>query len=187
MQGNRPFITRPGMSCEGITLDIQDDSNRRNEQMKAVCKECGAHCCRYGGAIATDLEVRAIAALGHPNHFKRVADDVLITPWGESGFCPYLEGNKCIIHSVRPLRCRAYPIFQIGTGEIFVAECPLLPYVSTEEVEQYAQLLSQCPSRIVRIAAAHMGQHQETLEMRASRFRNLKPEEAIAVILAQNR
>ena len=168
-------------------MDAQDESSGiRAERMKAVCRDCGSHCCRYGGAIATDLEVRAIVALGHPNYFERVAEDVLITHWGENGFCPYLEGHECTIHSVRPFRCRAYPVFQVGTGDVFVAECPLLAYVSPEEVEQSAQLLSQCPSRIVRIAAAHMNHHRETLEIRGSRFSRLLPEEAVSAILGQD-
>ncbi|TFF94207.1 YkgJ family cysteine cluster protein [Candidatus Thorarchaeota archaeon] len=149
-------------------------------KMQKVCRNCGAHCCKYGGAIATKLEVQAILDSGYEDHFERIAQDVFITRWGADGICPYLLDAQCSIYEVRPLRCRAYPVLQVSTGEVLIAECPLLSFVSATEIERHNKLLSACPPSIVQPAAEYMEQHREVLAMRSSRFDKLTVGEAIA-------
>lgn len=163
---------------EGQSQMNPDDTT--SEIMKGVCIRCGAHCCKYGGAIATELEVQAVVESGYANHFEMVADNVFITRWGDKGVCPYLVESECSIYEVRPLRCRVYPVIQVSSGEILVADCPLLPFLSPDELERSSRLLSLCPSHIVQGAAEHMEQYKTVLEMRCSRFEQICIEEAIA-------
>lgn len=151
-----------------------------SEMMRQVCVECGAQCCKYGGAIATELEVQAIVDSGYEDHFERIAANVLITEWGEEGVCPYLVGSQCSIYEVRPFRCRAYPVVQFSSGEVLVARCPLLPLLSAAEIERNGKLLARCPPAIVRPAARYMERHRDVLAIRSSRFEKMTLEEAIA-------
>lgn len=145
---------------------------------RSICVECGAHCCRYGGAVATKEETLAIVNAGYPDCFEVVSEDVRITQWNENGDCPYLDDNACSIYEVRPLRCRAYPIFQIATGEVFLSLCPLSQYVSHSEMRGYVRLLMQCPRSFVDDAAGHLQIHAQALEKKLRRFRT-KPADSL--------
>ncbi|RDE10979.1 MAG: hypothetical protein C4K49_12470 [Candidatus Thorarchaeota archaeon] len=138
---------------------------------RSICVECGAHCCRYGGAVATKEEVRAIVNAGYPDYFDIISEDVRITSWYENGDCPYLHDNACSIYEVRPLRCRAYPILQIATGEVFLSLCPLSPFLPHSEMRGYVRLLMQCPRSFVDEAARHLQFHAQALDKKLSRFK----------------
>lgn len=178
-----PYYVTLHLVVEGFTVCSEtDDGSSRVEAMKSTCRQCGAHCCTYGGAVATALEVRAVVELGHPNHFERLSDNVFVTSWGDDGVCPYLNRTTCEIYDVRPLRCRAYPVVQMSNGEIVVANCPLLPYLKPSEIRQRSSLLSRCPSESVRHTARFMERHHSDLEMRSSRFEKMSVDEALAML-----
>jgi Fe-S-cluster containining protein len=138
---------------------------------RSICIECGAHCCRDGGAVATNEEVLAILNAGYPDYFEVVSEDVRITSWQENGDCPYLHDNTCSVYEVRPLRCRAYPILQIASGEVFLSLCPLGQHLSHSEMRGYVRLLMQCPRSFVDDAARHLQVHSQALEKKLRRFK----------------
>ncbi len=135
-----------------------------------ICKSCGSHCCKFGGAVATGNEVSAIVEMGYPNHFISVSEDVFITEWGDDMACPYLTDGECEIYEVRPLRCRAFPVFQTGSGEVFLSQCPIASYLSQVEITAMARKLSECPSEILEGAASHLEPYVKALERKISRF-----------------
>lgn len=148
------------------SIDVHDSSN----DALNICKSCGSHCCKFGGAVATRSEVSAIIEMGYPNHFTAVSEDVFITDWGDDMTCPYLSDGKCEIYEVRPLRCRAFPIFQTGSGQVFLSQCPIASLLSEEEIHNMVEKLAECPSEILEGAASYMGPYAKKLERKISRF-----------------
>ncbi len=62
---------------------------------------------------------------------------VTVYRWLIKGFCPFyrLASSKCIIHDVKPLACRMYPlILNVETGEVMVS-------IKCDWVEQYMEQL----------------------------------------------
>lgn len=151
--------------------DMDGGSQNKLESPAQVCAQCGVHCCRLGGAVATREEVLAVRAAGYKDHFERVAADVYVTRWTHDGTCPYLVETTCSIYDMRPLRCRAFPVFQTGSGEVFLAKCPLEQVLSSKDVRATRDLLLQCPDDVVRDAAKHLNPHASTLEKRMKRYR----------------
>ncbi len=47
----------------------------------------------------------------------------------EGEHCPFLEGDRCAVHSVKPQQCRTYPFWPeiVGLDETWRAEAPYCP------------------------------------------------------------
>ncbi len=134
------------------------------------CEECGSVCCRLGGAVASRTEVVGIVAAGYQNYFERVAPDVYITRWYNGGVCPYLDGTRCSIYEMRPLRCRAFPVFQMDDGAIYLALCPLASSMSKRDIDDLTELLIQSPVDQLSVAGEYLRPHSRVLQRRLSRF-----------------
>ena len=93
-------------------MSYEDTGTDEGQRPEDICAECGSHCCKLGGVVATRNEVDAILAEGYPNYFIRLSDEVYGVEWGDDGHCPYLDQSKCSIYSVRPLGCRMFPVVQ---------------------------------------------------------------------------
>ncbi len=86
-----------------------------------VCRMCG-ECCRKLGKVVfdprtgriyiEDLEVEWIEGL---ERYKDFPHPIKIP-------CPFLKGNRCEIHDIRPRSCREFPLL---TGDLGV-DCPAL-------------------------------------------------------------
>jgi Fe-S-cluster containining protein len=156
-----------------ILMGISDDPSSGlsiADERLGHCKSCGSHCCKFGGAVATRNEVTAIIEMGYPDYFVSVSNDVFITRWGADMTCPYLNEGACEIYEVRPLRCRAFPVFQTASGEVFLSQCPIASSLSEEEITSMARKLSECPSEILEGAASYLEPYSKTLERKISRY-----------------
>ncbi len=151
-------------------MNPRDPNADENQSLEELCFECGAHCCRLGGVIATQNEVDAIIAEGFPNHFISVTQDVYGTDWGADGDCPYLEENKCSIYSVRPLGCRMFPVVQTRSNGIVLVHCPLGVQLTEDEKARRKQLLEQRPDYLLKGSEHHRSDHIDELETRARRY-----------------
>ncbi len=143
---------------------------KENESIVEICDKCGASCCKLGGAVASELEYKAIIEAGYPDYFKKVGKGVFHTIWKNDGICPYLIGNKCSVYEVRPFGCRSFPVLQMYERGIYLVRCPLAPKLSERIIEERKQVLSQRPKLVVEKSANDLIKHSKTLEMRLSKF-----------------
>ena len=151
-------------------MNYEDPSTDENLSPEDICAECGSHCCKLGGVIATQSEVDAILAEGYPNNFIELSNDVYGTHWGDDGHCPYLDHGKCLIYSVRPLGCRMFPVVQTRSGDIILVHCPLRSRISDEEISRRKKLLLNRPEYILTESRRHRESHSKELRIRASRY-----------------
>ncbi len=87
--------------------------------MKAFeCRECGQCCFGDGGIFLQEGEVERIAAFMKmtPEHFIASSCEKrhgrLYIRSGPDGYCMYFDQDqKCLIHPVKPGRCRQWPFF----------------------------------------------------------------------------
>ncbi len=86
-----------------------------------VCRMCG-ECCRKLSKVVYDprtdrlyMEGVELEGFEVPKEYKGFAHPVKIP-------CPFLKGNVCEIHDIRPRSCREYPLL---TGDLGV-DCPAL-------------------------------------------------------------
>lgn len=86
-------------------------------KIKYKCVQCG-NCCRWRGYVhVTNEEIEAIARfLGMPydtfmaKYTRLTADRKgLSLTEKDNGECVFLEGNKCLIHDVKPRQCKRFP------------------------------------------------------------------------------
>lgn len=84
-----------------------------------VCRRCGA-CCRIADGICrvSDDEIRRIANFLGMDEADFIAKETEIAPDRKSlmlrntpeGACVWLDGaNRCMIHPVKPDKCRTFP------------------------------------------------------------------------------
>lgn len=151
-------------------MSYEDTGTDEGQRPEDICAECGSHCCKLGGVVATRNEVDAILAEGYPNYFIRLSDEVYGVEWGDDGHCPYLDQSKCSIYSVRPLGCRMFPVVQTQRGNIVLVQCPLGSQLSDQEISRRKRLLIDRPEYILRESKHHRERHARELEMRASRY-----------------
>ncbi|NWF94572.1 MAG: YkgJ family cysteine cluster protein [Candidatus Thorarchaeota archaeon] len=149
-------------------------SSTKTGDNRGVCIACGAMCCKLGGALAMEEEVEAIRAHGYPDYFEQVSEGAWMTRWGDDGVCPYLTDDGCAIYEVRPLRCRAFPVIQMSSGEVFLSQCPLAEQMSPDTMEESKNLLLQTPAAVLVDSARHLSRHAAILKMRISRY-GLRP------------
>ena len=155
------------MTSKGLDLDDEP-------KPEDVCFECGAHCCKLGGVVATKKEVDAIVADGHLNHFKQLAENVYGTDWGTDGDCPYLTNNKCSIYAVRPLGCRMFPVVQTISNGIILVECPLGVQLSHRDLVRRKHILSRRSNSFLSESEHHREEHIRELMIRSTRFPSRK-------------
>lgn len=136
-----------------------------------ICKECGSHCCSYGGTAVTKLELEEILEAGHQNHFVKISENCYVTKWGEDGICPYLQDTSCTIYDVQPILCQKFPIVTFDNREHFLAHCPLTEQLSEEHLWELAKLASKCPDELLEGANLYLEPYGEILEERLRRFK----------------
>jgi Fe-S-cluster containining protein len=153
-----------------VYVNVGELSSGTDGLSEDTCLECGAHCCRLGGVVATQNEVDAIIQRGFPNHFIQLADDIFGIEWSEDGTCTYLENDKCTIYPVRPLGCRMFPVVQEISGGIVLIECRLGSELSEEELVRRKRILEQRPLRIIRESDNHRDEHASDLLMKSTKY-----------------
>lgn len=135
-----------------------------------VCGKCGAHCCTYGGTIATKEEVDKISKAGYKNSFVKLSKNVFITKWGKEGICPYLKNKECSIYSVRPTLCQIYPILMLNENDFYLQHCPLLSYLSVNEVKKAKKIIRSLPSEMILCANKYLKPYEKILSKRINKY-----------------
>ena len=141
---------------------------------KDICTACGGLCCKLGGVIATQNEIDVIIHRGLTSYFIEIENGIYGIDWGEDGTCPYFENNRCSIHAVRPLGCRLFPVVQTLSREILLVECPLAAHLSEKVVQNRKKIILQRPDFVTRRSEHLRKEHAKELQMRASRFNQVK-------------
>jgi Fe-S-cluster containining protein len=157
-----------------VHVSIGERQTGTDEYLKDVCLECGSHCCKLGGVVATQNEVDAITERGFPNYFIRLSDEVYGIEWGEDGTCAYLEDGRCTIYPVRPLGCRMFPVVQTRSNDIILIECKLAEQLTEEDLETRKRVLKQRPIHIIRESSTLREDHIHDLQMRAAKYNHQK-------------
>ena len=87
-----------------------DDILRPSSRSCGICGEC----CKTVSAIKVyPIEIenikRHVKNERAMDKFAKFANNSVISIWGsDSGFCPFQEGELCVIYPVRPYHCRIY-------------------------------------------------------------------------------
>lgn len=103
-----------------------------------TCRDCGAKCCKLGGADVTAEERERVLEAGNPDKFRKLGENHYeMIPVGTT--CPYLNAdNQCSIYDVRPYACRAFPVhpeIREGAKKYLLAGCPLSNLLSKKEID----------------------------------------------------
>jgi hypothetical protein len=105
------------------------------------CNECNARCCDgregtvFSQLILEDFEVVSknfpiLFTFGDLGYLKAV---VFFT--NGTGFCPYIQDNKCIIYEQRPSICRVYPLSPNVDNNIYIDDsCPAINTFSSNKI-----------------------------------------------------
>jgi Fe-S-cluster containining protein len=152
-----------------VYVSIGERETRSDQDLEDVCLQCGGHCCKLGGVVATQNEVDAITQRGFPIRFIRLSDELYGIEWGEDGTCVYLEDRRCTIYSVRPLGCRMFPVVQTRSYDIILIECKLGEQLSEDELEKRKKVLQQRPLHVIRESESLREDHIHDLQMRATK------------------
>ncbi|GAB4319864.1 MAG: hypothetical protein Kow0059_14030 [Candidatus Sumerlaeia bacterium] len=102
-----------------MALPRHDQDNDRLQQVleRFRCRNCG-NCCRGGGTVSITAEeaerIRRSLGIGRREFLRRFARPhrrafVLRDRPGPLRECIFLEDNRCLIHSVKPVQCRDFP------------------------------------------------------------------------------
>jgi len=128
--------------------------DRDLQRVKAeVCLRCGARCCRgidykswYIRVTLRDI-VRISRALCL-DVYRFIENYIVLIPQGlysipvlkaVEGSCIFLKETLCMIHHVKPIACRVYPV--VPPGEKLDVRCPL---------SRFPELLARDEARYVR-------------------------------------
>ena len=105
--------------------------------IKKVCGKCKASCCKMGGPDFTKKEMQRVLRAGFKDCFSKI-DNNHYELKSKNGKCPYLSKDySCLIHNVRPLMCKCWPIFpdiKNKKREYFLIQCPVTSYLSKKEI-----------------------------------------------------
>ncbi len=143
----------------------------------AVCKKCGAKCCRLGGSNFTTEERDAIINAGYPDYTVEISSN----HWefiSEKGVCPYLKkDNTCGIYEVRPLACRVFPVHpEIEDGEkvYYLAQCALGKLLPRELVSQMVKEAANYPDKIIKERLEKSNVSEEDFVLIKKRLKDFK-------------
>ena len=124
----------------------------KTSEVLKVCQKCGAACCRMGGPDFTKFEMEKVLKAGYPNFFIEINSNHYEVK-SKKGICPYLaEDNSCSIHEVRLPMCKSWPVYphyKSGEKRYFLAECPLTPLLSKQDVQNMKEQASLIQKEIV--------------------------------------
>ena len=141
---------------------------------KDVCSDCGNHCCKLGGVVATKNEIDAITERGYPDYFVKLSKDVYGLDWGNDGSCVYLNDLGCSIYHVRPLGCRMFPVVQTRNHDVILVKCPLVSYLSDDEILTRKRILHQRPKYIIMESEHIRCNHIKDLKIRLTKYGHQK-------------
>ncbi|MDI6719273.1 MAG: YkgJ family cysteine cluster protein [Methanomicrobiales archaeon] len=111
-----------------------------------ICEACGGRCCHGAHPPLTPERIGILEDL------MRSADGIESGSYArlrvrEDGFCILMEGNRCIVHAVKPETCAAGPFtFDIRDGvlEIYLKKetiCPLVRHLKQDSGAYRRQIL----------------------------------------------
>jgi len=103
----------------------------------AVCKKCGARCCKMGGPNFTEKEMKRVLKNGHKNFFFKVRKGIYELE-SKNAICDYLnEDYSCEIENCKPAICLAWPVLPKFEGKkkhFIVINCPLTKTLSKKQI-----------------------------------------------------
>lgn len=123
------------------------------ENIKNICVKCGAACCKWEGPWVTAKERAKILKAGFPDYFIEDGKGVYYLKT-KRGVCPYLKNKLCSIQKVKPIDCRAWPVFPKiikGKRKYFVGMCPLTPHLSFKDIKKLKKLAEKEPTKLLKL------------------------------------
>ena len=112
-----------------------------------VCQRCTA-CCRWPGQVRlTEDEITRLAAARGLSEYDFIQRFTRLRPDRQGlalleqpdGRCIFLEGDECLVNSVKPQQCRNFPKLWSFAG--FEKECRAVPMELPPE--EYARRIEQ--------------------------------------------
>ena len=112
------------------------------KDLRFKCKRCAVFCCKLGGPIVKETDLKRIAKIGLDPYkfiaplrrrYGQQGDAIGVLKQKEDGSCIFLEYDesrgiyKCGIYEARPALCRLYPfeftLEENGTGVLSFIPC----------------------------------------------------------------
>lgn len=142
-----------------------------------ICKNCRGTCCKIGGTDFTRKEKDQVLRKGFPDYFRKISNNHYEAR-GKNGVCPYLKkDNSCLIHEVRPLLCRKWPIFtEVENGKKIHAliECPLTPHLSEKDINEMKDHAEKISASLIKRATSCSSIDEKEMDIIDKRFSKFK-------------
>ena len=113
---------------------------------KEICIKCGAKCCFLGGPSFTKKEREKILKAGFKDIF--IFSGKYYDLKAKNDKCPFLKNKLCLIHSIKPIVCKiwpVYPIFKENKRKFIILCCPLSKDLSKKEIKMLKKLAEKIP------------------------------------------
>lgn len=108
------------------------------EQIKKICKTCGAKCCKYFSApTVTKTEKERLLKFGVKDKFY--SSGKYFDYKTKTDVCPFLKNNCCSVHHIEPLLCKPWPVWPVIVGEkkkYIILDCPLTKHLTKSDIEK---------------------------------------------------
>ncbi len=117
------------------------------------CKNCNKPCCKKGTPTVYPKEKEKIVkATGGEEYFENHIKYFIL----RGSPCPFLQKNgKCAIHKIKPLDCKAYPIFIKPLNSSYEwrvdKDCPVCDKLPKEFINYAKKLLLSLPLDLRKI------------------------------------
>ncbi len=139
-------------------MDINQLANEARNSISDYCiNECNAYCCRKGYLILNEAEKNITVGskeieFSKNNDLKKLDDDKYsLHLGGQTGSCPSLVNNMCMIHKdpARSSTCKDFPIFIEDNNKIRLS--PRCPAVKNNQLYAYSYQFVQLGFEINKI------------------------------------
>jgi Fe-S-cluster containining protein len=102
----------------------------------------------------TEEEKNAIIEAGFDDYFLYRRHGIYDIKTGMNSRCPYLKNdNSCLIHDVKPILCRIWPVIpriKNNKRSFIIIKCPLFPHLSKEDIIQAKKEAETIPVEIIQ-------------------------------------
>jgi Fe-S-cluster containining protein len=122
------------------------------EEVLKICQECGAKCCKLGGADFSEKEMEIVLENGEENLFVKNGENCFEIKT-DNLRCPYLKDDEsCKIHGLRPQECQSWPIYPEFDGKKVVyhlVDCKLTSKLTKKEINELLKIAKEIPKEVL--------------------------------------